>query len=331
MTAFDIGPTDLPRRYRPAWEEFVDWCIARDLKVWPAGPGIVAAYLTANPKNPATQRGRVTAINTAHRLAGHPEPGRAEHVRHLYNPERAARRARTQAAVDAVLTELPIHGWVRGLFGRRDAALLVLAAAGLSFPRLVALRQEQIQITDTAVIVEDGMLVLPARPDDPLLCPVQILRRWAAVTNLAPRGAGHALLAERLTDHTLPATDFDPHWAQQPVLTAFTANGYPAGHAPIGRLHSLHPGAAAAIAAAHLSGNPPRHRNRPRIAYLAEPAAAVSVAEPITLDPCYYDNGIAARRRDRPLHDELDDLLDTLEAKIAAVNTAATVLLEDNV
>ncbi|MGW5383995.1 recombinase [Nocardia sp. NPDC003963] len=329
MTTPNPNPGDLPDRYRSAWEEFDDWCTARHLPSWPAPPGVVVAYLVANPKSPATQRGRVTAINAAHRRAGLPAPGRAEAVRELYNPARAARRARTRTAVDAVLTELPVSGWVRGLFGRRDAVLLTLAAAGLSFPRLAGLRQEQIQVTDTAVIVDDGMLVLPARPDESLLCPVQILRRWAAVTNLAPRGYGHAILAEQLTENTLAPADFDSRWATQPLLTAFDAYGYPAGHAPIGRLHPLHPTTAAAIAAAHLSGNPRRHRNRPRTAPVPEQVPAPPVVEPIDLDPGYYDRGVAARWRDRPAHDELDDLLDALEVKIRETTAASASLLDD--
>ncbi|WP_280420866.1 hypothetical protein [Nocardia carnea] len=330
MTTPDTSTNDLPERYQPAWEEFDDWCIVRGLKSCPADPGVVVAYLLADrDSSPETKRARVTAINAKHRLAGHPKPGRAERIRELYNPARAARRARTQTAVDAVLTELPVQGWLRGLFGRRDAVLLTLAAGGLSFPRLVALRQEQVQITDTSVIVDNGVLVLPARPDEPLLCPVQILRRWAAVTNLAPRGFGHAILAERLTDNTLLPADFDSGWASQPVLTAFDAHGYPAGHAPIGRLHPLHPTAAAAIAAAHLSGNSPRHRNRPRTAPAPEPTPTRPVVEPIEMDPTYHDRGIAARWRAQPIHDELDDLLDDLEAKIREVNAASASLLAD--
>ncbi|WP_063130220.1 hypothetical protein [Nocardia fusca] len=58
---------------------------------------------------------------------------------------------------------------------------------------------------------------------------------------------------------------------------------------------SLHPTAAAAIAAAHLSGNPPRHRNRPRTAPIPEQIPAPPVVEPINLDPGYYDRGVAAR------------------------------------
>lgn len=318
----------LPARYRPAWEEFQDWCTAYELTSWPASPGVLVAYLNASRGGPETQRGRVTAINAAHRSAGQPEPGRAEAVRQLYNPARAARRARTRTAVDTILADLPAHGWVRGLFGRRDATLLTLSGAGLSFPQLAALRQEQIRVTDTAVTVNDGMLVLPARPGEPLLCPVQILRRWAAVTNLAPRGYGHAILAEHLTENTLLPANFDPQWGSQPLLTAFDAYGYPAGHAPIGRIHPLHPTAAAAIAAAHLSGNPPRHRNRPRTVPIPEQVPP-PVVESINLDPGYYDRGVAARWRDRPAHDELDDLLDALEVKIRETTAASASLLDD--
>lgn len=309
MTPTD--PPSLPARYRGAWEEFEDWCTALALPSRPVGPDVVAAYLAATRGRPQTQRGRVTAINAAHRLAGYPEPGRAEAVRQAYNPARAARRARTRRAVDTVLAGLPEHGWVRGLFGRRDAALLTLAGAGLSFPRLVALRQEQTQITDTTVVVDEGMLVLPADPDQPQLCPVQILRRWAAVTNLVPLGDGHALLAERLTHGTLAPADFDPRWAPHPVVTAFDAYGRPTGRASIGGLHPLHATAAAAIASAHLSGNSPQHRDYPR------PAPA---SEPLELDPNYYERGVDARQRTRPILDELDDLLDDLEARIQTVD-----------
>ncbi|WP_028478813.1 hypothetical protein [Nocardia sp. CNY236] len=322
----DPDLSGLPDRYLPAWEAFADWCIARELCYMPAQPDVIVAYLKANHRQPATQRARVAAINAAHRHYGHPKPGRAEAVRELCNPTRAARRARTQTAVDTVLAELPTHGWTRGLFGRRDAALLTLAAAGLSFPRLVALRQHQIQITATAVVVDGGMLIMPSRPRQPLLCPVQILRRWAAVTNLAPRGIGPAILAERLTDNTLPATDFDPRWAHQPLLTAITATGYPAGDTPIGRLRPLHPGSATEIAAAHLAGTPPRHRTLLPAQQRATPDADPT---PMTarLDPHYHDHGIAARHRDRPIHDQIDDLLDDLEAKIRAATTTSAALL----
>ncbi len=249
-----------------------------------------AGLLAAHPGTPATQRGRVTALTAAHQRAGLPIPGKAEAVRRLLNPGRAARLARARARVEQLLVRLPVTGWPHGLRRRRDAVILLLATAGLSWRRIAALTQADLTITDTAVSI--GPQPLAAVLDAtgvPASCPVAVCRRWAQIAAHAPAATGHLTNEQILTDsdsgggeHGVPAAvSLPPQYARQPLLCEFDDRGLALG-------------------------------------YVAEldPLTPDPITEPGRLDPGYYERGVAARWRDQPIRDELDDLLDRLETEL---------------
>lgn len=285
------------------WRQFVRWGIAAGRPVLPAPAQVLLDYLAAHPGTPATQRGRVTALTAAHQRAGLPTPGEAEAVRRLLNPGRAARLARARARVEQLLVRLPVTGWPHGLRGRRDAVILLLATAGLSWRRIAALTQADLTITDTAVSIGPQPLAVLDATGVPASCPVAVCRRWAQIAAHAPAATGHLTNEQILTDsdsgggeHGVPAAvSLPPQYARQPLLCEFDDRGLALGY--IDELDPLTPEQIAAITTTHLLTPDP-------------------VTEPGRLDPGYYERGVAARWRDQPIRDELDDLLDRLETEL---------------
>lgn len=105
------------------------------------------------------------------------------------------------------------RGWPQGLFGRRDAALLTLAAAGLPFTTLAALRQRDLHIDDdTVTIGAQPLLTLPATGDQHT-CPVRVMRRCTALLIHLPHDGAPVLLEHHLThdEPTRPATLHPDH------------------------------------------------------------------------------------------------------------------------
>ncbi|MDN5751325.1 MAG: hypothetical protein L0H64_22950, partial [Pseudonocardia sp.] len=139
-----MRPADLPGRYLHDWALFTDWCAATDTPALPAAVETLAAFLAEHPAAPGTQRRRMSAINYAHTSAHLPAPGRAESIRELLHARRADRLTRMQERVDTVVAALPASGWPHGLFGRRDAAILTLAAAGMTFTAIAGLRRRNL-------------------------------------------------------------------------------------------------------------------------------------------------------------------------------------------
>ena len=131
----------VPRRYRHDWALFADWCVACGHRALPAHPSVLAEFLADHPAAEGTQRRRVTAFNAVHTRAGLPAPGRAETIRQLLGTARADRLARVGERVAQVVPRIPVTGWPGGLFVRRDALLLVLAAVGLGFEEIARLRR----------------------------------------------------------------------------------------------------------------------------------------------------------------------------------------------
>jgi site-specific recombinase XerD len=133
-----------------AWR---DWCAARGLAALPADPLAVATWLAqlADAGHaPGYVARRLSAVNDAHRSAGHPAPGDTEGVRRTltgirrtaaragYRPRRA--RPLDTATVRALVEELP-----DSLAGLRDRALILLGyALGLRASDLVWLRIEDL-------------------------------------------------------------------------------------------------------------------------------------------------------------------------------------------
>lgn len=112
----------------------------------------------------------------------------------------------------------------------------------------------------------------------------------------APEPRGH-LVAERIlsasdSDHR-PEPELLEHFAEQPYLTDFDDRGIAAGY--IGELDPLPAETIAAITFGLV---------------LPEPARVAAGM----LDPGYYERGVAARHRDQRILDELDDILDRMDA-----------------
>jgi len=114
--------------------------------ILPADPATILDFLVANPATEFTQVRRVSAINWVHRHHGQPEPGAAPAIREALGKSRAHRLAELRLRLAPILRRLPESGWPGGLFGRRDAALVLFAGAGVSFEQISRLHREQVRV-----------------------------------------------------------------------------------------------------------------------------------------------------------------------------------------
>jgi len=92
--------------------------------------------------------------------------------------------------VEMLMRLLPSHGWTGGLFGRRDRALLTLAAATpIPYRRFAGLTVGQLHIADdTATITEHhGTAHAVEAAVDPVLCGPCALVRWRRVLDTEVR------------------------------------------------------------------------------------------------------------------------------------------------
>ncbi|WP_307720203.1 hypothetical protein [Rhodococcus wratislaviensis] len=177
------GSLRLSDRDRHVWALFTDWCVATDQPPIPATPQQLARFLHDNPAAPATQRRRVSVINTVHRRQRHPAPGTDEAIRRALNATRAARLKRRSALVAERLRQIPVAGWPAGLFGRRDALILALAASGMGFEQIARLRRRDITApgdhsAPLLLSVDREPIDLPESPEIPI---VSIYREWTEV------------------------------------------------------------------------------------------------------------------------------------------------------
>lgn len=92
-----------------------------------------------------------------------------------------------------------------GLFGRRDALLLLLASSGLSFEQISAVHRNNIRL-DRDIVVVDGVHPVRLDPDTyhAKISPADVYRRWAQITEFLDRTPSTRLLAQHLDAHTLP-------------------------------------------------------------------------------------------------------------------------------
>lgn len=122
-------------------------------------------------RGPGVSAGRSDDVGAVHRRESHrtryptapghdhqrPAPGggasRPGSARML-NHARAARLARLASTVAEIIDRLPTAGWTAGLFGRRDGLVLLLAASGLSFEQISALRRGGLRVDGEALVVE---------------------------------------------------------------------------------------------------------------------------------------------------------------------------------
>ncbi|KAF0957176.1 hypothetical protein MLGJGCBP_07891 [Rhodococcus sp. T7] len=298
---------DEPRRYRHDWTLFADCCEACDHRALPTHPSVLVEFLADHPTAEGTQRRRVTAINAVHTGAGLPEPGRAETIRQLLSTARADRLARVGERVADVVPRIPVTGWPGGVFGRRDALILTLAAAGVSFEQIARLRRTDIITEDDALMVRvaETWLRIPTEEVNS----VDVHSNWIEVLGFLDRYPSTRLLAARL-DANADLTAFTDHARcdDRPLLTIDRW-----GHTPFAPT-PLTGHAVAAIVRAHLTGQPPVHRGPPsrRPPSSAEAQKTLYVAE-IELEQEYYDRGVAPRRDAHTHLGDVTDLLDSVE------------------
>ncbi|NKR65361.1 hypothetical protein GS491_26190 [Rhodococcus hoagii] len=321
----------VPGRYRYDWDLFTDWCTATDQPPLPATPDTLAGFLHEHPAAAATQRRRVSAINTVHRDHGHPPPGRSETVRRRLDTIRTARLDQLAAQLRMRAEVLPTAGWPAGLFGRRDALLLLLAAAGMTFTQITRLRRGDLATDGGALIAttSDGgqfQLTSPlgARLDS---TPVgDIYRRWAEVLAFLDRHPNTRMLATYFTDpQQIPVPEPTERQATQPLLQPIDRWG----HLPL-PAHVITPQSVASLVRAHLDGRPPirrpinlcedsRHRTD------ADP----QVAHSIELDPDYYERGIRARRHTHEMLADVTDILDDVEHRADRILNELLAVLDE--
>ncbi|MCZ4522304.1 hypothetical protein O4220_27600 [Rhodococcus ruber] len=172
-------------------------------------------------------------------------------------------------------------------FGRRDAVLLLLAGAGLSYNAITGLDRDGIS-ADGASLWIGGRHRIHIDPDEATgLKPVEVWQRWHTVLMFSDRYPSTTLLAEHLQRNTFPD------------MTAFSRRGGPVAN-PIDRCG--HPPLPAApmtsaeigsVIAAHRTGLSPRHTSR-RVksssATVEQIQTAVAECAPVTpkFDSGYY-------------------------------------------
>ncbi|WAL49897.1 hypothetical protein [Rhodococcus pyridinivorans] len=314
----DVHDADLglwtPASYRHDWALFADWCAAADHRPIPAASETLALFLHEHPAAVATQRRRLSAINAVHTRHGYPAPGRTETVRRHLDAARAQRFDRLGRLLIQRATELPTAGWPSGLFGRRDALLLVLAATGMSFTDITRLRRRDIRLDGDTLVVTTRTgerFRLPPDPETGDNPAAHIYRRWAEIQAFLDQYPGTHLLRHHLTNPTEIVFDpLDAEQARQPLLCPIDRWG----HLP--HAQSMAPQSVSALVRAHLSGRAPVRK----VVSVPSRNDSDTWDEPaIELDFDYYDRGTAARHRDHESLKNLTDVFDEIEGRADAL------------
>jgi len=312
----------IPARYRHDWALFADWCAAADRQPISAAPETLALFLHEHPAAVATQRRRLSAINAVHTGHGYPAPGRSETVRRHVDVARAQRLDRLGRLLLQRATELPSEGWPSGLFGRRDALLLVLAATGMTFTDLTRLRRRDLRLEKDVLVATTRSGERFRLPPDPETgrSPAAIYQRWAEIQAFLDQYPGTHLLRHHLTDPVeIVADPFDAEQGRQPLLCPIDRWG----HLPHGQ--RLTPRSVSVLVRAHLSGRAPVRKVLP-VPPHDDPGATI---EPdVILDSGYYDRGTAARRRDHEALGDLTDVFDEIEQRAEALLDELLAVLE---
>jgi len=241
MTATDQTDPDLVTessvvagRYAGEWALFADWCAATDRTPLPAHPDTIHAFLAACPAAPDTYARRLTAIEAAHRADGHEPPARTWSIRDLARgrPAHPGRVPFDPGQVDAALRALPVPGWTGGWFGRRDRALLVLAATGPPYPAIAALTAGHITIHHHAVTVAaGGQLIEITGVEDPTVCRACALATWIRALSLDV-GRGTRALADALKRATELTANSPHRHVTFPECESVTGGSPPAINTP---------------------------------------------------------------------------------------------------
>ena len=341
MTTTTIGrpPTAVPdatwrtvKAYAADWDLFTTWCAATGRTPLPAAPGTVTVFLADNPAAPATCRRRVTAINHAHRRDGYLGPGEHRQVRALLaRPAPESRDRADPGVVAAAVRRIPVAGWPTGMFGRRDALLLLLRCrAGLTYQQLVdlttdhlALTAAGLQITTTTPGGGSSSVTFPVG-EDPRVCPGCVWMRWLEILH--------------------PATEFASAWTFRAILRTPESDGHHCDHPvfdirsvrsvpvfmPVDRwgalplpLRATTVRTAIALTGQHLIGSPPTHPVVVDPDGHSEAGDSLSSARPervevVRVDPAVvHREGLAARARALMRLAEVNETMDTVDRAAA--------------
>jgi hypothetical protein len=315
-----VSGVDLDPTASHTWTLFVDWCGATGHVALPAEPETLAEFFADHPAQVGTHRRRVTAINSAHRQRGFSEPGRAHAVHAALATRRHERLQAVSGVLDEALRQLPVSGWPHGLFGRRDALILTLVAAGLTYTEIAALRRGDLRRQGHELVIDSarkwrlGTGLEPGKHTSGA-----VHDRWARVQEILDGFPTIRMLAHYFEHPPEPAADRPAPYlglsaADQPLIVSIDRWGY----TPL-RPTPMTEQSIAAITRGHLSGQAPAHRLRTPL-----PSAVIDVAarpspddgeDAITLDSHYYRRGVTARRRAQAWLTTVGDELDGVASR----------------
>ena len=311
--------------YAADWALFTDWCAATNQQPLPADPATIAGFSIACQAAPATQRRRLAAIEHHHRAAGSEMPWKAAGSTDAARPIRA-REMLDPDLVVAALRLLPSRGWTAGLFGRRDKALLTLAAStDLPYQELAVMRVGQLQIVDGVAGVTDtsGEMRIVEATADAVLCGPCALARWRRVVDAEVGGTSAKRMAQLLKG-AHPVTPASRHVCQAP--TSIRAKTLPVplfppinqwGHLPL----PIHPLSrhAISILARQVQTGLPAHRDLDvdEVVDILSPAET-EAGEPAPPRPTY--DWAAANQKKKDAIAQLASLSTTMDDIDARIN-----------
>jgi hypothetical protein len=301
--------------YRYQWSLFVDWCAAADVEALPASPATLAEFLDENPAGDAVQLRRVSAINRAHLDAGHPAPGRVTSIRIALDSARSGRTIRRAEQYQVIAAGLPSSGSTAALFGRRDAVLLILAGAGLSYRAIAGLDRTDITTDGDRVWIGGSHRIGIAPNDATNFDPATIWHRWYTVLHFSERYPSTTLLAEYLQRNTFPDMSGSPQ-RRGPVAVPIDRWG----HLPL-PITAMTAAEVGAVIVSHRTGASPLHTPRRPLIRPSEGfdrSEQIDTPEPVPaeLDSGCYRSGADARRRAHSALADVPDLVADVENRI---------------
>lgn len=174
--------------YARAWVRFARFCAEHGRAAFPTSPDTVSAFLMRSGTGPAALARYLAAIDHKHRQHGLAPPGQSPGLRAVLRSARTSapsigrRSAPTPAHLQRLAQSCP-----GDLAGRRDCALLLLAAIGLGRAALVGLQAERLRFTErgvTCVVAgsESTRQIEVPRSAAIASCPVRAVEDWLRVS-----------------------------------------------------------------------------------------------------------------------------------------------------
>lgn len=198
--------------YAADWALFADWCTATGHTRLPADAATISAFIAACPAAPATQRRRLTALQHHHRTHGFQLPENEPEV-----PAERTRAPIDPGQFELAMRLLPSTGWVGGLFGRRDRALLAVAThTRIPYRQIAELTVGQLQIRGGVATITDqtGAEHLIESDESPVLCGPCALVRWRRLLDVTV--ATRIRMPDFLTKKAKEVTQASSHPCRNP-------------------------------------------------------------------------------------------------------------------